>query len=143
MRLNFDEYFTRIYDRRKLYKRLLVGESLDALCPYSRTSRGSTVSSGATRVLVMGITLLLSKGLTLTNSCLIWFDFNPSINQFAYELALEQLPQGRLKLSYSWLHILTNNLVPQDGVTLNLEMSRQSSVVDLEISELLIRISNL
>ena len=77
----------------------------------------------------------------------IWTSFeadsNPSINQFAYELALEQLPQGRLKLSYSWLHILTNNLVPYDGITLNLEMSRQSSVVDLEISELLIRISNL
>ena len=74
VRLNFVEYFTRIYDRRELYKRLLVGESLDALCPYSRTSRGSTVSSGATRMLVMGSTLLLIRDLTLTNSYLIWFD---------------------------------------------------------------------
>ena len=71
VRMNFVEYFTRIYDRRELYKRLLVGESLDVLCAYSRTSRGSTVSSGATRVLVMKSTLLLSKGLTLTNSYLI------------------------------------------------------------------------
>ena len=61
VRLNFVEYFIQIYDRMELYKRLLAGESLGALYLYSHTSRGSTVNSGTTMVLVMASALLLSR----------------------------------------------------------------------------------